>query len=319
MFRVIMAPTVRNFNESPLAPFIYLVQAVDSFTASKLVQLEEKVPVVKSQPEDVVAYVTDTKEALANKIMDGRAAISTRFSESKDSLTGQLACGKEVMYSKWSAGTEAIVKSRAGVAVSEGKQVITCRLSKGKEAVGNAITSGRDAVYTKIQNGTDYLASTRAGCLVGSGVDRTLSASENWVEYLLPAIENENELFECGVKMDSIVGLPHTQQFTGDSPVQEDEPPQADAEEGVPAVRRVDRVCTLSQKVKLRMYFHSMQRLQAMQQNCQSTLTHLKQTVDLVSDLFDHICLWLVCVYILPLSASYSLSRAIVVGRSWVI
>lgn len=260
--------------------FLYSVQAVDSFTASKLVQLEEKVPAVKSQPGEVVTYVTETKEAIANKIMESRAAVSTRLSESKENLTSQLTSGKEVVYSKLSAGSEAIVKSRAGVAVSEGKQVIACRLAQGKEAIGNTIASSRDAVYTKIHNGAEYLANTRAGCLIGSGVDCTLTTSENWVEYLLPEMENEKELFECEVKEEdvSMVGLPRTRRFSEDSPAQEDEPE--------PAAGRVERVSTLSRKVKLRMYFHSMQRLQSMQQNCQSTLLHLKQTVDLVSDLF---------------------------------
>lgn len=235
---------------------------------------------MKSQPEEVVTYITESKEALANKIIEGRAAIRTRLSTSKDNLANQLASGKEVVCSKVSAGTEAIVNSRAGVAVSEGKQMITCRLAQGKEAVGNTIASGRDAVYTKVQSGTDYLASTRAGSLVGSGVDRTLTTTENWVEYLLPEIENEKELFECEMKEEdvSMVGLPRTRRFSDDSPAQEEE---ADVE--APAVGRVDRVYSLSHKVKLRMYFHSMQRLQSMQQNCQTTLLHLKQTVDLVS------------------------------------
>lgn len=250
---------------------MFPVQAVDSFAVSKLIQLEEKVPAMKTQPEEVVAFITESKEVLTKKITEGHAAISTRISESKDSLTSQLTSGKEVVCSKLSAGTEALVQSRAGLAVREGKRVIASQLTQGKDSLGNTITSGRDAVYTRIQGGSEYLASTRAGCLVGSGVDRTLAATENWVEYLLPEIENEKELFcKCGMKDQC--------QCPSD-----DSPPQ---EEGAKStVGRLDRVCTLSGKMKLRMYFLSIQRLHAMQQNCKSTLQNLKQTVDLVSDL----------------------------------
>ena len=238
---------------------------------------------MKSQPEDVVTYISEAKEAFANKIIEGRTAISTRFTQSKDNLSNQFTCGKELVCSKINAGTEAIVKSRAGVAVGEGKQMITYRLAQGKEAVGNTVASGRDTVYTKIQSSTEYLASTRAGMLMGSGVDCSLTATENWMDYLLPEIENEKELFACEMKEDvPVVGLPRTRRFSDNSPAQEEEEP---AVTDVPAASRVNRMSTLTRKVKLRMYFHAMQRLQSMQQNCQATLVHLKQTVDLVSDL----------------------------------
>lgn len=230
-------------------------------------------PAIKSQPDEVVAYLTETKEALANKIVEGQTAISNRISESKETLTDQVTAGKEVIYSKISAGTEAIAKSRPGIAISEGKQAIVCRLVQGKESLGNTVASGRDAVYTKIQAGTEHLANTRAGALVGSGVDRTLSTTEGWVEYLLPEIENEKELMSgCEKEM----GLPLTRSANDDDPAQEDE-------EALPVPSRAERVCTLSQKVKLRMYFHSVRKLQVMQQNCKCTLEQLKQAVDLVS------------------------------------
>jgi hypothetical protein len=283
-----VAPVVKKLDKPSkwvglllLFKFIFpcLVQAVDSFAAGKLVQLEEKIPAVKSQPEEVVSYVTGTKEAFANKIMEGRTAITAQLAKGKDGLSSQLTCGKEIVCNKLNAGTEAIVNSRAGVAVSEGKQMLVCRLTQGKEAVGSTIASGRDTVYTKIQSGTEYLASTRAGSLVVSGVDHTLSTTENWTEYLLPEIENEKELFECEMKEGDVskVGLPRTRRFSGDSPAEEEELPD------LPAVGRVDRVCTLSRKVKLRVYFHAVQQLYTMQQNCRATLLHLKQSVDLVS------------------------------------
>lgn len=254
---------------------VLLVQAVDSYIASKLVQLEEKVPAVKSQPDEVMAYLTETKGALATKISESHTAISARIADGKDSLTGGLNSRKEAVYSKISAGSEAVANSRAGVAVSEGKQAIAHHFAQGKETLGKAIVSGRDAFYTRIQNGAESLANTRAGSLVGSGVDHTLVATENLVEYLLPEIESEQELGECETKEKDIpmVGLPRT---SDDSPVT---PSKSET------VGRVERMRTLSCKVKLRMQYHSMQRLQAMQKNCKAALEQLKLTVDLVSDL----------------------------------
>lgn len=237
---------------------------------------------MKSQPEDVVTYITEAKDAFSNKIVEGRAALSTHFTQSKENLSSQYTCGKELVCSKISAGTEAIVKSRAGVAVSQGKQMLTCHLAQGKEAISSTVSSGCGTVYTKIQSGTEYLASTRAGALVGSGVDCSLTATENWMDYIFPEIENENELLECEMKDVPIVGLPHTQQSNENSPAQEE---WEEANVNVHAASRIDRVGTLTRKVKLRMYFHAMQRLQSMQQNCQATILHLRQTVDLVSDI----------------------------------
>ena len=270
--------------------FLLSVQAVDSYAVSKLVKLEEKVPAVKSQPEEVVAYFNESRDTLTSKIAEGRVAISSRFSSSKESLTSHLTSKKDAICSKISAGSDAVANSRAGVLIGEGKQTLTTYYVQGKEALGSTIVSGSNAVYTKVQNGAESLANTRAGSLVGSGIDCTLSATENLVEYLIPKIENEKELFCEYEKKDEtpMVGLPRTrcpQTPIDDSPAQ--------AEEGEEQqIGRVDRVCTLSRKVKLRMYYRSMQRLQAMQQNCTSTLQHLKNTVDLVSsDLFIDSCL----------------------------
>lgn len=233
---------------------------------SKLVQLEEKVPAVKSQPEEVVAYLSDTRDVLTGKFVEGRTTIYTRISESKDNLTSYIASSKEAVYSKLSSGANAIANSQAGIAMSERKQAIASHIVQGKEVVGKTISSSRDAVYTKIQSGADSLANTKAGCLVGSGINQTLTATENWVEYLLPEIETEKELLVEGEneeKESSVV------QPSNESPKE--------------TINRVERICSLSQKVKLRMYHRSVQRLQAMQKNCKCTLEQLKQAVDLVS------------------------------------
>lgn len=254
----------------------FLVHAVDTYTATKLIQLEEKVPAIKSQPEEVVTYISETKEALTSKVADGRAAVSTRISESKDAVAARINSGKEAVCATISASKEAIVNSRPGVAVSEGKQAIANHLAQGKASLSSTIASGRDAVYTRLQSGAGHLANTRAGAMVGSGVDCTLSATEGWVEYLLPEVQDEKELLaqSAGQQM---VGLPLTRCPSEDSPA------QAEEGEDPPQASRAERVCTLSRKVKLRMYYHSVSRLHTMQQNCKRTLEQLQQAVDLVS------------------------------------
>ena len=266
---------------------MYLVQAVDSYTLDKLVKLEEKVPALKYQPEEVKAYINESKEAIANRIADSHTAISTRIIESRDNITGHLTSGKEIVCSKISTGAEAITNSRAGVLVGEGKKVLTTRIYQGKEALSSTITSGRDVVYSGIQSGAESLSNTRVGSLVGSGVDSTLTATENLVEYLVPEIEDEKELLaKCG-KGD--VAAPDSQSPTDDAPAQDDEmEPLLEGDES--KISRVERVCSLSRKVKLRMYHRSMQHLEGIQKNCKMTLEQLKQSVDLVSDLSLLLC-----------------------------
>lgn len=237
---------------------------MDSYTANKLVMLEEKVPALKSQPEEVVVYLTESKDALTSKIADGYTAVS-----------GCLNSGKEAVYSKISAGSEVVVNSRAGMLVSEGKKALSTRYNQGKETLENTLASGRDAVYSRVQSGAETLANSRAGSLVGSGVDRTLTATENWVEYLIPEIENEEELFPKGE--------PCTQQ--PETPA-DDSPAPAEDDEVEPRASRLERISTMSQKVKMRMYYRSVRQLQGIQQSCNSTLQQLKQAVDLVSMTF---------------------------------
>lgn len=248
-------------------------------------QLEEKVPAVKSQPEEVIAYFNETKDALAGKIVEGRSTVSARISESKEGLSSCFSSGKEAVYAKFVTGAQAISNSSAGVTVSESKQAIANHLSRGKEVLGNTIAAGCGVVSTKIQSGAELLANTRAGTLVGSGVDSALTTTENWVEYLLPEVVNEDELsVECENQEKEAIaeGLPDADQPCDDSPAQEEE-----------SVGRVERVCSMSRKVKMRLYYRSLQRLQAMQKNCKSTLEQLQQTVDLVSLCPVHSFVWL--------------------------
>ena len=223
-----------------------------------------------------MTYLSESKEGLATKITESRAAMSTRLMD-----------GKESLYSNISAGSEAMSNSHAGVLIGEVKQAINNRIVQGKETLESGVVTGRDAVYTRIQSGAEFLSSTRAGTLVGSGIECTLAATESWVEYLIPELENEKELFSELVKQEKrIYSLPLTRQpkekaLAADAVLDEEGEVKRLSEEY--DANRMERVYMISRKMKLRMYYRSMQRLKNMQQKCQATLQQLKDTVDLVS------------------------------------
>ena len=224
--------------------FSSAVQAVDAFTVHQLLKLEEKVPAIKKQPSEVMEI-----------LQDGRDAVYTRLNNGKQTVCTQI---------------------------SDGKQAISTRLNNGKEAVSSTIASGKDALYTHLQSGSEALANTRAGAMVGYGVDRTLSATENVVDYLLPSEENENELLSESEKPEKTeeptLYVPRTRQIKGEAEEEEKE-----EEEEVESPSRFSRVKTISRKVKLRVYYRSLRRLHTVQQQCRSALEQLKLHIDLVS------------------------------------
>ena len=211
---------------------------MDTFAVQQLVKLEQKVPSIKKQPSEVVEM-----------LQDGRNAVYTHLSE-----------GKQAVYTR----------------ISDGKQAISTRLNNGKEAISSTIASGKDALYTHLQSGSEALANTRAGALVGCGVDHTLSATENVVEYLLPPEESEEEVLEPEKsEKEPMYYIPRTRQSKGEA----EEEKEGEAENP----DRFTRVKTISRKVKVRVYYRSLRKLQTVQQQCKCALEQLKVHIDLVS------------------------------------
>ena len=255
------------------------VQAVDSFTANQLVKLEEKVPVITSQPAEVADMLSNGKDAVCSRISTGKEAVYTR-----------VQSGKDAVYAKVSAGSSAVANSRAGVLVSSGKEAIATRITSGKESLTTRLANGRDVVYSKVQAGSEVLANTRAGVLLGSGIDRSISATETVVEYLLPPEENEKELLSEAEKSEKIEmvevtsGLPRTRQPSATTEEEDVEEEEEEVDEEIDiTIGRVGRVKILSKKVKLRMYYRSLRKLSGVQAQCKSTLEQLKSTLDVVS------------------------------------
>ena len=233
-----------------LIVFLPIVQAVDSFTANQLVKLEEKVPVITKQPNEVFEMLNDGKKAIHDRISSGKQAIATRL--------------------------------------TEGKEAISTRITNGKDAITSTIASGKEAVYTRVQAGSDAIASTRAGTLVGKGVDRSLTAAESLADYLLPPEENEKELLSESMKTEKHEAEPVPQtaeETSGATSEEEGEEEKKEEEESTDpkCPSRFGRVKTLSRKVKLRLYYRSLKKLHSLQQQCKSTLDQLKISIDVVS------------------------------------
>ena len=194
--------------------------AVDSFAVKQLVKLEEKVPAIKTEMEDVLEALDEQKKA-----------VYTRISNGKDAVTTRLATGKDALINRLHAGTEAVTNS-----------------------------------------GPAHL--------VSSGVNRTLQATENIVDYILPekpedatsGKEKETELKVSGEAEDS-----------------SDEEEEEEGEKGEKGKDETsaERVKNISRKVMVRVYYRTLRRLDTVQEQCRTTLEHLKTNIDLVSHKFS--------------------------------
>lgn len=131
---------------------------------------------------------------------------------------------------------------------------------EGKVAISTRVTVGKDAIYTRLQAGSEAIGNTRAGLLVGCGVGRTLAVTEKVVDYLLPAAESDEE--------------------NASENEQKEEPPKS--EEPAPP-SAATRVAVISQKLKVRVYYRSLRKLQAVQQQCKAALSQLEEHVHVVS------------------------------------
>ena len=143
-------------------------------------------------------------------------------------------------------------------------------LSEGKEAITSSVTVGKDAICTRLQAGSEALSNTRAGHLVGSGVFHTLAVTEMLVDYLLPADENDKEL------------VPESEKEVPKSEKEETKREELKSEEPAPP-STATRVTSISRKLKVRVYYRTLRKLHATQQQCKSALDQLKEHVDVVS------------------------------------
>ena len=212
------------------------VAAVDSFAVKQLVKLEEKVPSIKTETEEVLEALDEQKKAVCTRLNDG-------------------------------------------------KEAITGRLVDGKDAVTTRLTTGKDALVSALHAGTEAVANSGPGALVGSGVGRTLRATESVVDYLLPEKPEDAGASGAGEKDDEVETTGNGGEESSDNE-EEGEGGEGEGEgegEGGKEETNVERVKNISRKVKVRVYYRTLRRLDGIQEQCKTTLEHLKTNIDLVS------------------------------------
>ena len=221
------------------------VAAVDSFAVKQLVKLEDKVPSIKTETEEVLEALDEQKKAVCTRLNDG-------------------------------------------------KEAITGRLVDGKDAVTTRLTTGKDALVSALHAGTEAVANSGPGALVGSGVGRTLRATESVVDYLLPEKPEDAGASGAGEKDDEVEttgdgGEESSDNEEGEGGEGEGEGGEGEGEggegegEGGKEETNVERVKNISRKVKVRVYYRTLRRLDGIQEQCKTTLEHLKTNIDLVS------------------------------------
>ena len=207
--------------------------AVDSFAVKQLVKLEEKVPSIKTETDEVLEALDEQKKA-----------VCSRLNHRKEAIAGRLA--------------------------------------DGKEAVTTRLTTSKDALVSALHAGTEVVANSGPAAFVGSGVGRTLQVTESLVDYLLPekpedttsAGETEKEKEEVELETSAVV-----EDSSDDENEEEEEEGEGEGKEETNA----ERVKNISRKVKVRVYYRTLRRLDAIQEQCKTMLELLKTNVDLVS------------------------------------
>lgn len=193
--------------------------AVDSFAVKQLVKLEEKVPAIKTETEEVLEALDEQKKAVYTRITSGKEAITTR------------------------------------------------------------LTSGKDTVVNCLHAGTEAVVNSGPAHLVSSGVNRTLQATETIVDYLIP--EKPEDTPTSGKQEETEVKVSREDEDSSDEEGGEEEEEEK-GEEGKEE-SNTKRVKNISRKVKVRVYYRTLRRLDNVQEQCKTTLEHLKTNIDLVS------------------------------------
>ena len=169
--------------------------------------------------------------------------------------------------------------------INDGKEAITGRLAGGKEAITTRITSGKDALVSCIHASTEAVANSGPGALVGSGVNRTLKVTENIVDYILPEKPGDTAAASPGEEEKEEVEL---KVSGGGEESSEEEEEEGEGEgEGESSVERVKNI---SRKVKVRVYYRTLRRLDAIQEQCKTTLEHLRMNINLVRESSGSAC-----------------------------
>uniref|UniRef100_F6XA25 Perilipin n=1 Tax=Equus caballus TaxID=9796 RepID=F6XA25_HORSE len=162
-----------------------------------------------------------------------------------------LADTKELVSSKVSGAREA---------VSSAKDMVATRVTEAVDATRGAVQSGVDMTKSVVTSGVQSVLGSRVGQMVLSGVDTVLGKSEEWVDNHLPM--TDAELARLATSLDGC----------DIAPVQQQRQQQT----------YYVRLGSLSERLRMRAYEHSLGKLRAARLGAQETLQQLAQALSLV-------------------------------------
>ena len=209
-------------------------------------KLEEKVPSIKTETEEVFEALGERKDAVYTTLTAGKEAITSRLANGKEAISTTLQNGKEAVYNRIQSGSEVLANTRAGCLVGQG-------VDKTLQLTENAV----DYLLPKVEDDKE-------------GGPREREATEMKSMDRVNGEESESESSEEEEMVEEAEGE------------KEEEEEEEEGEKGEGASRTA-RVKNLSRKVKLRVYYRTLRQLDSVQQQCKSALEQLKMHIDLVS------------------------------------
>ncbi|NWT04196.1 PLIN3 protein, partial [Mionectes macconnelli] len=226
------------------------IALVNEYACKGLDQLEENLPFLQ-QPADKA--VEDTKSAVASTISAAVGAaqgakdmVTNKVTEAVDLTKGAVQDGVEK--------TKSVVTSTVSTALDAAYGTISSKISTAKEALQEGVEMTNSVVTNSISKAK---AVSQA---VAGGVESVLGMSEDLVDHFLPMTEEELGKLATAVEGFGMVSV----------------------EEQKEQRSYFVRLGSLSSRVRLRAYQHSLHKLQSIRQSTQDTLSRLQMAIKLI-------------------------------------
>ncbi|XP_048354794.1 perilipin-3-like [Sphaerodactylus townsendi] len=193
------------------------------------------------------AYACQGLDKLEEKLPILQQPTDKIFSDTKELVTSTVSGAKDAINHTVTGARDAVTSTVTGV------------VGKTKEAVQGGMEMTRSAVAASVNT----VMTSSVGQMVTSGVDTMLEKSESLVDHYLPI--TEKELTELATSMEGF--------------------DIATVEEQQAQRSYFVRLGSLSSKVRLRAYQHSLGKLRDAKQGTQDALSQLSQTIELIEHL----------------------------------
>ncbi|KAJ6655683.1 hypothetical protein lerEdw1_004736 [Lerista edwardsae] len=258
------------------------IAAVNEYACQKLDKLEETLPFLQQPTHQVIEDgVTLTKTVVCSTVttaMGAKDALTEKVTKAvdltKDIIQDSVTLTKSVVNTAVNSANEAkdLVSHRVTDVVNLGKETVQDSVDLTKSVVNtaleaahgtkNVVTGEVNKVVGKsrgaIQEGVEMTSFVRQ--MMASGVDAMLEKTEELVDHYLPITEEE------------LVKLSMEVKDFGDASMKKQQQQQS----------YFIRLGSISHKVRHRAYLHSVNKLQLLKENTQSTLSQLQLVINLI-------------------------------------